>query len=117
MRRAIEPKGHVVRLAVLPRAFVDAPQTLELVDALREPHAVTHFAQLKRMALGAILRRRAHERDVPEISVVIVDRDAERRPSVRARALWAYLRLDADILRARTIRQRERRSAVGLQRL
>ena len=43
-RSAVETQGHTICLTVLPRALVYVPQTLELVNALRKPDAVAHFA-------------------------------------------------------------------------
>ena len=115
-QRTVQTQADSVGLAVFPRAFVPPFNAPQPVDALREPHAVAHFAQLESVAFRASLGRRTHERDMPEVPVVIVDRHAKSGPSVRTRALGAHVCRDDDFPRARHIRKGERRRSVGPER-
>ena len=69
---------------------------------LGEPDAVAHFGKFEEPPPARHALRRLHERHVPEVAVVVDERDAERGPLVRPhRPLRRDARGDADARAAR----------------
>ena len=95
-------KRDLVGRAVDPARRLAVVRCLQAVHMLGEPDAVAHFGKFEEPPPARHALRRLHERHVPEVAVVVDERDAERGPPVRPhRPLRRDARGDADARAAR----------------